>query len=70
MTEESTSLCCCEVEKVWRKVDKFVNDHRISVECITDHPGFEGVCLNPWVLETVYGYYKQDYGGVEAEPHM
>ena len=33
-----------------------------GVGCITLHPGFQGVCLNPWVLETAYYSYQQHYG--------
>lgn len=32
-----------------------------EVECITDHPGFEPVCLNTYVLDTAYNQYKQQY---------
>lgn len=30
-------------------------------ECITDHPGFEPVCLNTYVLDTAHNQYKQQY---------
>ena len=33
-----------------------------GVGCITLLPGFQGVCLNPWVLETAYYSYQQHYG--------
>jgi hypothetical protein len=26
------------------------------------HPGFDGVALNPWVLQAVYSSYRQKYG--------
>lgn len=29
--------------------------------CITLHPGFAGVCLNPWALNVAYMAYKQQY---------
>ena len=32
------------------------------VQCITDHPGFEAVCLNVWVLQTAYFQLRQEYG--------
>ena len=29
--------------------------------CITQHPGFQTVCLNRWVLQTAWYQYKQQY---------
>ena len=29
--------------------------------CITQHPGFQAVCLNRWVLQTAWYRYKQQY---------
>ena len=32
-----------------------------SQACISEHPGFEGNCLNPWVLEaSVYEFVFED----------
>ena len=28
------------------------------VQCITDHPGFEAVCLNVWVLQSAYFQFR------------
>lgn len=47
---------CCKETKVLLELMK--ND---EVECITDHPGFEPVCLNTYVLDTAYNQYKQQY---------
>ncbi len=33
-----------------------------EVGCITLHPGFQNVCLDPWVLETAYYSFRQHYG--------
>ena len=30
--------------------------------CITGHPGFHGVCLDMWVLQTAYFSFRQRYG--------
>lgn len=38
-------------------------DHEI--ECITTHPGFHSVCLDPWSLQTAYLHYRQQYGQME-----
>ena len=37
-----------------------------SVDCITEHEGFEAVCLNVWVLQTVFFSYRQQYGTQDA----
>jgi len=29
--------------------------------CITQHPGFQAVCLNRWVLQTAWYQYKKQY---------
>ena len=29
---------------------------------ITGHPGFDGVCLNVWVLQAAYNQFRQHYG--------
>ena len=42
-------VCCQELEKVVEKMSE--NDTEVS--CITNHEGFEAVCLNWWVLQTV-----------------
>jgi hypothetical protein len=33
--------------------------------CLTLHPGFEAVALNPWSLQTAYNGYRQQYGEME-----
>lgn len=35
--------------------------------CITLHPGFEAMCLNPLFLQTAYYMYRQQYGGRAQE---
>ena len=30
--------------------------------CVVQHPGFEAVCLNVWVLQTTWLQYMQQYG--------
>ena len=53
------SKCCKEVDAVFRMMETFVLD----IDCITDHPGFQTVCLDRWVLDTAYYEYRQQYGG-------
>ena len=38
-------ICCCEVEKVVMKKEESASE----ISCITEHEGFESVCLNAWV---------------------
>ena len=33
-----------------------------EVRCITEHEGFESVCLNVWVLQAAYNSYRYHYG--------
>ena len=42
-------VCCKEMPKILEKMSKL----EVPVNCITEHPGFDGVCLN------VSGYFKQ-----------
>ena len=56
-------MCCKEIVKVVEKM----NDLKKPVCCITEHAGFEAVCLNEWVLQTAYYQYRQQYGS-DAHP--
>ena len=49
-------ICCCEIALV---VDKLEGTGAL---CITEHEGFNAVCLNIWVLQTAFFQYKQQYG--------
>ncbi|XP_067290072.1 P2X purinoceptor 7 isoform X2 [Pseudorasbora parva] len=44
------NVCCKDITQV------------DGVACITDHPGFEPVALNPYVLQAVYGTFRQFFG--------
>lgn len=44
-------VCCKETRVLLVLIE---ND---EVECITDHPGFEPVCLNTYVLDTAHNQY-------------
>uniref|UniRef100_A0A8C6U6S8 P2X purinoreceptor 7 intracellular domain-containing protein n=1 Tax=Neogobius melanostomus TaxID=47308 RepID=A0A8C6U6S8_9GOBI len=51
------NVCCRETPKVMHRCQQVgVNT------CITEHPGFEAVALNPYVLQAVYGTYLQLFG--------
>ena len=53
-------VCCKEIQQVVDKMDEPTN---MELDCITDHPGFQPVCLDEWVLETAHYQYAQQYGG-------
>ncbi|KAJ4944140.1 hypothetical protein JOQ06_024078 [Pogonophryne albipinna] len=56
-------VCCRELAKV----QALNGNHEGS--CITQHPGFEAVCLNEYVLDVAYSYYKQNHGHLNKSPH-
>jgi len=58
-------LCCNEVQEVADKVQEFGS----SISCITEHEGFEAVCLNVWVLQAAYFSYRQRYGSQDTKEH-
>ncbi|XP_057682231.1 uncharacterized protein LOC130909582 isoform X4 [Corythoichthys intestinalis] len=49
------SLCCREQERTRGKMED------AGVKCITQHSGFQPVCLNIEVLQTAYFAYRQSY---------
>ena len=49
-------ICFCELEKMVGKMEE------TGISCITEHKGFDAVCLNRWVLQTAYFQYWQQYG--------
>lgn len=58
-------VCCQEIEAVSNKIDSFASEtdsDSVSIQCITEHEGFDAVCLNPWVLQTGFFSYRQHYG--------
>ena len=58
MPTAQESVCCCEVEKIILRLQESGD----KVKCITEHQGFEPVCLNVWVLQVAYFQYRQHYG--------
>ena len=59
MTTTEESVCCREIATVVGKMDELEDS---TVVCITEHPGFNPVCLNVWVLQTAYYQYRQEHG--------
>ena len=39
-------VCCHEVDNVVRRIE----ESERHIRCITEHEGFEPVCINEWVL--------------------
>ena len=60
-------VCCCEIEKIVEKREESLSGRH--VECITDHEGFESVCLNMWVLQAAYYAYRYHYGDLKEVTH-
>uniref|UniRef100_A0A8C5FX96 P2X purinoreceptor 7 intracellular domain-containing protein n=1 Tax=Gadus morhua TaxID=8049 RepID=A0A8C5FX96_GADMO len=52
MSSAEESMCCREVDPFWALVETL--NPRPDVTCLTLHPGFEGCCLNPFVLQVAY----------------
>ncbi|XP_068703689.1 uncharacterized protein [Montipora foliosa] len=59
--EECT--CCSEFPQICDKNKEAVKMGEVAEApvCITQHPGFQAVCLNRWVLHTAWYQYKQQY---------
>ena len=55
MPSSAECICCKEIAQMVAKIGE-AND--TAVTCITGHPGFEGVCLNVWVLQAAYFQYQ------------
>ncbi|XP_014674787.1 PREDICTED: uncharacterized protein LOC106814918 [Priapulus caudatus] len=45
MTTARKCVCCAEIPEV---VAKIAEAQMTNVKCITDHPGMQVVCLDPW----------------------
>ncbi len=63
MLSSAESVCCHEVAPV----DALREE--LSLSCITQHPGFHGNCINPYVVETSFYEFLENYGHVgDDEP--
>lgn len=59
-------VCCQEIDTVTTRMEESEHD----IQCITQHEGFEPVCLDVWVLQTAHFTYHQQYGGVQEPVHV
>lgn len=63
MPSVDESTCCREIGLI----DNLVEDQ--DLQCITQHPGYEGNCLNQYVIETSFYEFLDNYGHVgDDEP--
>jgi hypothetical protein len=49
----------CVAGEIHRICD--VREEHEELQCITNHPGFQKVCLDPYVLKVAYYQYRQQY---------
>lgn len=63
MRTEEESICCAEMPKIQTKLNELEN----VPECVTTHPGFEGVALNRWVLQAAYLTFAKNFDDVAGE---
>ena len=70
MDREAECLCCMECGRTTFKLDDNITVLRKSSRftCITQHPGFQSVCLDPWVLQVAWLAYKQAYEQIYDGP--
>ena len=66
MESVEESYCCQGKKTVFAKMEELSSepDSR-ELNCITEHPRFQSVCLNPWSLEMAYMYLQAD-GYIES----
>ena len=56
-------ICCAENHHVQQKMDAYnAQEGTVTKKCIIEHPGFQTVYLDQYVLETAYSQYNQQYG--------
>ena len=52
LSNSKECFCCKEIEGCERALndEQVINEVGVSPDCITSHPGFRPVCLEPWAL--------------------
>ena len=62
-------LCCQTLPEAVNYFDDAINRYNVfePYTCICEHPGFQAVCLNDYVLEVAWLTYKQQYGAAAYE---
>ena len=61
MNSINECVCCQEIDKMVETCQSTVSvgDSDCPPHCITQHPGFQPVCFNKYVLRTAWTQYKQ-----------
>lgn len=56
-------MCCQEIPQIVAKLHEAVEHDNLPEppKCITQHPGFNPVCLNYWNHQAVWYQYRQQY---------
>ena len=47
MESSRECVCCKEISMIMDKLDELEESSHVRVGCITEHPGFATVCLDP-----------------------
>ena len=68
MPPSTECICCKEIATIVSKIGEAIGDDPVT--CITEHLGFEGVCLNVWVLQVAYYQYRQEHGSSSSPPSL
>jgi len=63
-------VCCRECEGTFNKLHDNIDYYRQDnmFDCITNLPGFQAICLNPFVLQVAWLSYKQHYTNAYEGP--
>ena len=67
MATEQECVCCQEIPEVLNRLYEEYGDDAHQ-KCITQHPGFEAIALNPHNLRAVYWAYRQQYNPNRQDP--
>ena len=56
-------ICCLEIEKVTDHMKLYEEESgtKTKLKCLKDHPGFQTVCLDVYVLGAAYKHYALLY---------
>ena len=62
------TFCCFEVAKVKEKLKYIYTMHGLvtTAYCITRHPEFQSVCLDPWTMQVAYFASRQEHNELDG----
>jgi hypothetical protein len=62
LSNPNECLCCCEIEECAQALisEQVLNDvgQDAHLKCITEHPGFDPICLQKWSLRMAADKYR------------